>query len=63
MSPLEPIPTEGRDYDLCSTSIHCNADKADAKVFEIQRSHQTPVRVLDFSQKDAEATFRELNRF
>ena len=44
-------------YDLCDPSIHCNADKFGATVFEVEIGRKV-VRVLTFSLEEAEQIAR-----
>ena len=44
-------------YDLCDPSIHCNADKYGATVFEVEVGRKI-VRVLTFSREAAEEIAR-----
>ena len=44
-------------YDLCDPSIHCNADKFGATVFEVEIGRKL-VRVLTFSREEAEQIAR-----
>ena len=46
------------NYDICDPSIRCNADKAGASVFLIERGNGT-CRVLAFNQIDAELLAEE----
>lgn len=60
MSVNRPIPQDRFDYDICSASIQCNADKAGAQVFEVfQHGNPKPCRVLDFSAGAAAITFAD----
>lgn len=51
------------DYDFCSNHIKCFADHEQAHVFNVQPfSEESPVRVLAFSLREAEAIVEEYFR-
>jgi len=49
---------EGNPYDLSSAAIQARADMAGATVFVVE-GRIGKLRVLDFSEREAELTYRE----